>query len=87
MAIRSAIDEAVVTMFRDSIEEALKELRISHLPIALTPEQAAEQVGISLSKMREWTRREDFPAIRDGRRIIIPTSAFIDWLENCAKNQ
>jgi len=35
-------------------------------------------------KAYELARRKDFPAIRIGRRIVIPKAAFERWLEQAA---
>ena len=40
-----------------------------------------EVLGIGESKAREMTHREGFPAIRDGKRILIPVKALERWLE------
>lgn len=87
MTFEATLEKIINKTTRQIFNEVLEANRLSHLPMALSPEQAAEQAGVSLSKMREWTRREDFPAIRDGGRIVIPTSLFAEWLEDRAKNQ
>lgn len=45
------------------------------------PEIAA-LLKINLAKAYELARRKDFPAIRIGRRIVIPKAAFERWLDN-----
>jgi excisionase family DNA binding protein len=51
------------------------------LPIVLTVDQVSSIMGISLVGAYELTRQKNFPAIRVGRRITIPKSSFIKWLE------
>lgn len=43
-------------------------------------QELAEKLGVGMSKARELTRRPDFPAIRLGRRVIIPVDRLRDWL-------
>lgn len=54
---------------------------------ALTLEEAAAAMGVSLPTMRDIARRQDFPAIRKGRRWIIPRRAFADWLDQQAHSR
>ena len=42
--------------------------------------ELAERMGISLPMAYDLTRREDFPSVRVGARILIPIDAFMDWL-------
>ena len=42
--------------------------------------ELARQLGISLPKAYELAKREDFPSIRIGNRILIPVDAFHEWL-------
>lgn len=44
----------------------------------------ASYMGISLAKAYELARRPDFPAIRIGRRIVVPKAAFERWLQQAA---
>lgn len=53
-------------------------------PLALTVDEAAEIMRVSLRKAYDMTRRIDFPAIRDGKRIIIPRDAFFRWFNELA---
>jgi excisionase family DNA binding protein len=41
-------------------------------------------LGINLPKAYELARQEGFPAIRIGRRIVVPKEAFHRWLEQVA---
>ena len=43
----------------------------------ISVQQLSDQMGISLPKAYELVRRDDFPSIRIGTRILIPTDAFM----------
>ena len=49
--------------------------------VTYTPEAAAAMLGISASAVREGMRRGDVPAVRVGRRRVIPRYAFDAWLK------
>ncbi len=54
----------------------------------LTALDISEETGFSLPTVRNIMNRADFPAIRYGRRIIVPREAFEKWLaETAAKGQ
>jgi len=38
-------------------------------------------LGINVVKAYTLARREDFPSIRIGRRIVVPKDAFHRWLD------
>lgn len=46
-----------------------------------------EQTGLSLPKVYELLNQEDFPSIRVGRRILVPTASFEAWLLQSAANK
>lgn len=46
----------------------------------MSVKELAERMGISLPMAYDLTRREDFPSLRVGARILIPIDAFRDWL-------
>lgn len=46
----------------------------------ISVKELAERMGISLPMAYDLTRREDFPSLRVGARILIPIDAFKDWL-------
>ena len=54
----------------------------SELPLVLTVEQVKEILGIGLVQTYNLIHREDFPKKQIGRRIIVPTQAFIKWLNS-----
>jgi hypothetical protein len=55
-------------------------------PLALTAKHVAEIMGVCVPKAYDITKRPDFPAIRDGYRIIIPRDAFFRWFNEAAVN-
>lgn len=48
----------------------------------MTVSDVADEMRISRPKAYELTHRKDFPAIRVGKRIVIPRAAFYRWLED-----
>ncbi len=48
----------------------------------MTVDQLAETLGISRPIAYTLVNRADFPAIRIGKRIVIPISAFEEWMAN-----
>ncbi len=54
---------------------------------ALTFEEAAESMGVSLPTMRKIANQKDFPAFRIGKRWLIPCRAFADWLDKQAREK
>lgn len=49
-------------------------------PLAYNIAQAAKAANVSEPTMRHLVNTEDFPAIRIGRRWVIPVEAFNAWL-------
>lgn len=48
--------------------------------VALSLTECAAMMGIGRSKMHELARSEGFPALRIGRRILVPVDALKVWL-------
>lgn len=46
----------------------------------LTVTEMAEIIGVGRAKAYEMVKREQVPAIRAGRQILIPTHALREWL-------
>jgi excisionase family DNA binding protein len=59
-----------------------KSLDNSNLPLGLKVDQVAELIGISRATAYKLVQEDDFPKIKLGKRIIIPTNFFIEWLNN-----
>lgn len=53
--------------------------------IAYNLAQAAEAAGVSEPIMRQLVRMDGFPAIKVGRRWIIPVASFVAWLNEQAE--
>ena len=49
--------------------------------LALNAAVAAEMLGVSLPTLRQLTHRADFPAVKLGRRYIIPLASLQRWLD------
>lgn len=46
----------------------------------MSVQELSAYMGISLPKAYELTKREGFPAIRIGTRILVPVDTFKEWL-------
>ena len=57
---------------------------IEDLPLTLKAHEAAAVLRISKSKVYELAQSESFPAIRIGKRVVIPRDKPIEWLNNQA---
>ena len=58
---------------------------IEDLPLTLKACEAAEVLRISKSKVYELAQSESFPAIRIGKRVVIPRDKLIQWMNNQAE--
>lgn len=58
---------------------------IEELPLTLNAREAAEVLRISKSKVYELAQSESFPAIRIGKRVVIPRDKLIEWMNNQAE--
>lgn len=54
---------------------------------ALTLEEAAKSLGVSMPTMRKIASNNNFPAFRIGKRWIIPCQAFAEWLDKQARKR
>ena len=57
---------------------------IEDLPLTLNAREAAQVLRISKSKVYELAQSGSFPAIRIGKRVVIPRDKLIEWLNNQA---
>ncbi len=56
------------------------------LPLTLKADQVAAVLGISRANAYTLLRREDFPTLRIGKRMLVPRDRFIQWIaENTQK--
>lgn len=46
----------------------------------MSVQELAAEMGISIPKAYELVKEPDFPTIRVGTRILIPTEAYKEWL-------
>ena len=53
---------------------------IEDLPLTLKAEEAAKVLRISKSKVYDLARKESFPAVRIGKRVVIPRDKLIEWM-------
>ena len=53
---------------------------IEDLPLTLKAHEVAAVLRISKSKVYELAQRESFPAIRIGKRVVIPRDKLIQWM-------
>ena len=58
---------------------------IENLPLTLKAHEAAEVLRISKSKVYELAQSETFPAIRIGKRVVIPRDQLIQWMNDQAE--
>jgi len=58
---------------------------IEDLPLTLKAREAAEVLRISKSKVYELARTESFPAVRIGKRVVIPRDKLIQWINDQAE--
>ena len=48
----------------------------------LSVEEAGELLGVSRQLTYQLARRDDFPCLRIGRRMLIPRHKLIEWVDN-----
>ena len=53
---------------------------VEDLPLTLKAHEAADVLRISNSKVYELAQSESFPAIRIGKRVVIPRDKLIEWM-------
>ena len=53
---------------------------LEDLPLTLNAREAAQVLRISKSKVYELAQSESFPAIRIGKRVVIPRDKLIQWM-------
>ena len=57
------------------------------LPLTLKADQIAAVLGISRANAYTLLRREDFPTLRIGKRMLVPRDRFIRWIEENTQKQ
>ena len=58
---------------------------IEDLPLTLKAREAAQVLRISKSKVYELAQSKSIPAIRIGKRVVIPRDKLIQWMNNQAE--
>lgn len=51
------------------------------LPLFLNAEIVAKVLGVSPSSGYELMHQKNFPALKVGKRIVVPKERFIQWVE------
>lgn len=51
------------------------------LPLFLNAEIVAKVLGVSPSSGYELMHQKNFPALKIGKRIVVPKERFIQWVE------
>jgi len=59
----------------------LTKIKLEDLPLSLRVEDVALVLGISRGGAYNLMKSKNFPAIRIGRRIIVPRDPFLRWIE------
>lgn len=54
--------------------------------LCMTVSEMADELGVSKPTAYNLANRADFPAIRFGKRVIIPRKPFEDWLTGTVAN-
>ena len=57
------------------------------LPLTLTVPEVGEVLGISRAKAYDLARREGFPSMRIGTRILVPRDKLIRWIDKQTEAQ
>ena len=57
------------------------------MQLTISPAEAAQLSGIGINRLRELAKRPDFPAFRDGRKILILKDLFTEWLRTQAEQK
>ncbi len=65
----------------------MQNVKNSDLPMTLRVDDVAKILGISRAGAYNLVKSKDFPSIEVGRRLIIPTKQFLEWLENSSYNK
>ncbi len=58
-----------------------KYLSLDQIPLTLNAADIADVLGISRSKAYCLLNTPDFPALRLGKRLLVPKHLFLKWLD------
>lgn len=59
--------------------------QVTDNPITVTPDRAADMLGLAASVVRQMLYRGELPALKVGRRWLIPVKALENWVEGQTK--
>jgi len=54
---------------------------LDSMPVVLNAQDLQKILGLSKGAVYEIFKRQDFPSIRVGRRLLVSKQAFIRWLD------
>ena len=55
---------------------------VEQLPLSLTVSDISCILGISKPNAYDLCHSNNFPAVKIGKRLIVPKLAFVEWLKN-----
>lgn len=84
--IRQLVREEVQKALSEMCITEKKESPVNQYPPFLTVEEAASIMRLGRNTVYEMAHDPTFPAIREGRKIRIPTQALFSWLESRQQN-
>ena len=59
----------------------MKYVTYDQLPLMLNAEDVRDVMNISKSGAYQLMHREDFPTLRNKKRILVPKDKFLEWIE------
>lgn len=62
------------------MSKAKANLNLADMGAAVNVEELAQVLKISKTKAYELVKMEGFPAVKLGKRILVPTEALVHWL-------
>lgn len=65
--------------------ERVQSMQDTDLRLTLTVEEAAHALGVNPSTVYDYARQRQIPHVRIGKRLIIPRTALMDWLNGAAE--
>lgn len=86
MSIEEQIQQAVAKAIQPLLELLQnQQSQSNHQKPVLTLEEAMEILGVGKNRMYEIVKTDGFPAFREGKRWMIITHKFYDWMEKQAE--
>ncbi|MEK4883436.1 helix-turn-helix domain-containing protein [Bacillus sp. FSL W8-0223] len=83
-----SFEDTIRKIIREENERHLEEIRkllqsygVQEQAKLLKVDEAAKILKMGKSSVYELARHSDFPAIRDGRKVRIPYTALMQWIE------